>query len=76
MVRGAIRGDEIGIRCDTCAPNHLVLRPRPERDSAESRGPHRLKHASMGGDWKIELIEKENPTWRDLFADVVNGFEW
>src|SRR5262245_51735579 len=28
--------------------------------------------------WKIELIEKHNPTWRDLFADVVraDGFEW
>lgn len=22
-------------------------------------------------DWKIELIEKNNPTWRDLFSDVV-----
>ena len=29
-------------------------------------------------DWKIALIEKDNPTWRDLFADVVraDGFEW
>ena len=29
-------------------------------------------------DWKIELIERHNPTWRDLFADVVraDGFEW
>ncbi len=29
-------------------------------------------------DWKIELIEQNNPTWRDLFADVIrdNGFEW
>ena len=29
-------------------------------------------------DWKIEFIEKHNPTWRDLFADVVraDGFEW
>jgi putative endonuclease len=29
-------------------------------------------------DWKIELIEKANPTWRDLFPDVVReaGFEW
>ncbi|KAB2911852.1 MAG: GIY-YIG nuclease family protein [Hyphomicrobiaceae bacterium] len=28
-------------------------------------------------DWKIELIEKDNPTWRDLFADVLraDGFE-
>jgi putative endonuclease len=29
-------------------------------------------------DWKIELVEKSNPTWRDLFAEVVeaDGFEW
>lgn len=28
-------------------------------------------------DWKIELIEKSNPTWRDLFPDVVRaeGYE-
>jgi putative endonuclease len=28
-------------------------------------------------DWKIELIEKYNPTWRDLFSEVVaaSGFE-
>ena len=28
-------------------------------------------------DWKIELIEKGNPTWRDLFDDVLreHGFE-
>jgi predicted GIY-YIG superfamily endonuclease len=29
-------------------------------------------------DWKIELIERGNPTWRDLFGDVVraDGFQW
>ena len=29
-------------------------------------------------EWKIHLIEKDNPTWRDLFGDVVraDGFEW
>jgi hypothetical protein len=29
-------------------------------------------------DWKIELIERRNRTWRDLFADLVqaDGFEW
>ncbi len=28
-------------------------------------------------DWKIELVETNNPTWRDLFSDVVRdeGFE-
>jgi putative endonuclease len=31
-----------------------------------------------GRDWKIELIEQDNPTWRDLFGDVVraDGIEW
>jgi len=23
--------------------------------------------------WKVELIEKENPEWRDLYADLVSG---
>lgn len=29
-------------------------------------------------DWKIELIEKDNPTWSDLFGEVVrnDGAEW
>ena len=29
-------------------------------------------------DWKIALIEKSNPTWRDLFPDLAEaeGFEW
>ena len=29
-------------------------------------------------DWKFELVEASNPTWRDLFGDVVrgDGFEW
>ena len=28
-------------------------------------------------DWKIELIEKNNPTWRDLYPDALElqGFE-
>ncbi|MEQ1612335.1 MAG: GIY-YIG nuclease family protein [Hyphomicrobiaceae bacterium] len=28
-------------------------------------------------DWKIELIEKDNPTWRDLYLDALrlDGFE-
>ena len=28
-------------------------------------------------DWKIELVEKMNPTWRDLFGDILReqGFE-
>ena len=29
-------------------------------------------------DWKIQSVEKDNPTWRDLFGDVVraDGLEW
>ncbi len=29
-------------------------------------------------DWKIALVEKDNPTWRDLFGDIVraDGFAW
>jgi putative endonuclease len=23
--------------------------------------------------WKIELIEKANPTWRDLYDDIISG---
>ncbi len=23
--------------------------------------------------WKLELIEKENPEWRDLYTDLVSG---
>ncbi len=28
-------------------------------------------------DWKIELIERDNPTWRDLYPEVIEaaGFE-
>lgn len=25
-------------------------------------------------DWKIELVEKSNPTWRELFNDVLVEF--
>jgi len=24
--------------------------------------------------WKIELIEKNNPDWKDLYCEIVNGF--
>jgi putative endonuclease len=24
--------------------------------------------------WKIELIEKNNPDWKDLYFEIVNGF--
>ncbi len=24
--------------------------------------------------WKIELIEKSNPDWKDLYEDIISGF--
>jgi putative endonuclease len=24
--------------------------------------------------WKIELIEKNNPDWKDLYYEIINGF--
>ena len=43
-------------------------------DGADSavRREQLLKHWRR--DWKIELIEKANPTWRDLFNDVLTEF--
>lgn len=25
--------------------------------------------------WKLELIEKTNPTWRDLYEDIIKGYQ-
>jgi putative endonuclease len=25
-------------------------------------------------DWKIQLVEENNPTWRDLFSEVLTEF--
>jgi predicted GIY-YIG superfamily endonuclease len=30
------------------------------------------KQAKWNRAWKIALIEKENPEWRDLYPDLVN----
>ena len=24
--------------------------------------------------WKVELIEKSNPDWKDLYCEIINGF--
>ena len=48
---------------------HLDAREAARRERAMKRWRR---------DWKIELIEKDNPTWRDLFGDVVRseGYDW
>ena len=54
----------------------LVYFERHETAASGAKRERQLKRWRR--DWKIELIEKFNPTWRDLFADVVKaeGFEW
>ena len=47
-------------------------------DTAESAVRRERALKRWRRDWKIELVEKNNPTWRDLFADAVKdaGYEW
>ena len=47
-------------------------------DSAEVAARRERSLKRWRRDWKILLIEKENPTWRDLFNDVVRdqGYEF
>ena len=54
----------------------LVYFERHETAANAAKRERQLKRWRR--DWKIELIEKFNPTWRDLFADAVRdeGFEW
>ena len=49
-----------------------------EHDDAEIAARRERSMKRWRRAWKIELIETSNPTWRDLFADVVraDGFEW
>ena len=55
--------------------NRLVYFERHDEADAAARRERALKRWRR--DWKIELIEKHNPTWRDLLADVLrdDGFE-
>ena len=41
------------------------------RDDAEVAARRERNMKRWRRDWKIELIEKNNPTWRDLFSDVL-----
>ena len=49
-----------------------------EHADAESAARRERAIKRWRRDWKIELIEKSNLTWRDLFPDVVRaeGYEW
>ncbi len=49
-----------------------------EHDAAEIAAKRERALKRWRRDWKIALVEGANPTWRDLFADVVrsDGFEW
>jgi len=49
------------------AHDHAVIAAKRERAKKRWRR-----------EWKIQLTEKDNPTWRDLFGEVVraDGFEW
>jgi putative endonuclease len=53
----------------------LVYFERYEDAAVAARRERALKRWRR--DWKIELIEKHNPTWRDLFSEVLaeEGFE-
>jgi putative endonuclease len=53
----------------------LVYFERHEDAAVAARRERALKRWRR--DWKIQLIEKHNPTWRDLFSEVLaeEGFE-
>jgi putative endonuclease len=57
---------------------HLPPYRMPGYDDARVAARRERAMKRWRRDWKIELIERHNPTWRDLFADVVraDGFEW
>lgn len=54
----------------------LVYYERHETAESAARRERLMKRWRR--DWKIELVETSNPTWRDLFADIVReaGYEW
>lgn len=56
--------------------DRLVYYERHDEAAEAARRERSMKRWRR--DWKIELVEKTNPTWRDLFADAVreDGFEW
>jgi len=39
-------------------------------DTAESAITREKQMKKWRRAWKVELIERDNPTWRDLFADI------
>ena len=55
--------------------DRLVYYERHDRADVAARRERTLKRWRR--DWKIELVERHNPTWADLFEQVVHeaGFE-
>ena len=41
-------------------------------DTAESAIPREKQIKKWKRAWKIELIEKDNPEWRDLYDDIAS----
>jgi putative endonuclease len=56
--------------------DRLVYFERHEDAAVAARRERTLKRWRR--DWKVALIERDNPTWRDLFADVMaqEGFDF
>ena len=54
-----------------CGVDRLVYFERHDDAEVAARRERNMKRWRR--DWKIELIEKNNPTWRDLFSDVLHG---
>ena len=54
----------------------LVYYERHATGSAATRREYLMKRWRR--EWKIELIERHNPTWSDLFEQVIRegGYEW
>jgi len=56
--------------------DRLVYFERHDEAAAAAQREHAIKRWRR--DWKIELIEQDNPTWRDLFGELVRAeeYEW
>ncbi len=56
--------------------DRLVYFERHDEAAAAAQRERAIKRWRR--DWKIELIEQDNPTWRDLFGELVRaeGYEW
>ncbi len=39
-------------------------------DTAENKGYREKRLKEWQRQWKIDLIEKDNPTWKDLYTEI------